>query len=72
MTLDSQFKSIDIRDIAVDYGYIGGKDACGRFINEMLIRRPQDIFVDRTIIKSHKWDEVADAMFVPGHQNVEY
>ena len=72
VTLNSRFKSIDIRDIAADYRYIGGKTACERFINEMLIRKPREIFVNRTIMKSYRKDELTNVMYAPGHQDVEY
>ena len=32
VTLDSQFKSIDIRDISDNYRFIGGKEQCAEFI----------------------------------------
>ena len=38
----------------------------------MLIRKPQDIFVDRTIMKSYRKDELTNVVYAPEHQNVEY
>ena len=36
VTLDSQFKSIDIRDISDNYRFIGGKEQCAEFIKKSL------------------------------------
>lgn len=34
VTLDSQFKSINIREIADDYMYLGGKEDCKNYIKK--------------------------------------
>lgn len=72
ITLDSQFKSIDIREISDDYKYLGGKTNCAEYIKKTLECMPKEIYVDRTIIKEHKLSDVPDAIFLPGHTNVKY
>lgn len=72
VTLDSQFKSINICDISDEYKYLGGKIECTKYIKEMIKHKPKDIYVNRTILKKHKLSDIPDAVFMPGFQNVEY
>lgn len=72
VTLDSRFKSINICDVSDDYKYLGGKIECAKYIKEMLKCKPRDIYVNRTIYKKYKLDDIPDAVFVPGFQKVEY
>lgn len=52
VTLDSQFKSIDIRDISDNYRFIGGKEQCAEFIKKSLASMPQERCVNKTIPKN--------------------
>ncbi len=72
VTLDSKFKSIDIRDIADEYIFVGGKVDCENYIKEMINCKPKDICVDRTIVRKYKKSDISDAVFAPGYQKVEY
>lgn len=72
ITLDSVFKSININDISDDYGYIGGKKECAEFIKEMLVQKPKEIYVDRTVLKEYKIDELSNIRFAKGYRKVEY
>ena len=72
ITLDSSFKSINVREISADRWYIGDKNKCAGFIKKMLDKKPADIFIDRTIERTYKRDDIPDAVFVPGHRNVDY
>lgn len=72
ITIDSQFKPINIRDISDDYKYLGGKEECAEYIKEMLKHKPKDIYVNRTVRRKHKLSDISDAVFVPGFQRVEY
>ena len=72
VTLDSQFKSINICDISDDYKYLGGKKNCAKYIKEMLKCKPKDIYVNRTIRKKYKISDIPDAVFVPSYEKVEY
>ena len=72
VTLDSSFKSIDIRPIAGAYRYVGGKKACAGFIQKMLDHRPPDLYADWTVRKKYRLDELPNARFTPGHMNVTY
>ena len=47
VTLDSQFKSIDIRDISDNYRFIGGKEQCAEFIKKSLASMPQERCVNK-------------------------
>lgn len=72
VTLDSQFKSINIREIADDYMYLGGKEDCKNYIKKMLKCQPKDIYVNKTIRRKYKKSDVSDAMFMPSYYRVEY
>ena len=72
VTLDSQFKSIDVRYIADQYTYLGGKANCAKYIKETIKNKPKDIYVDRTVLKEYKLSDIPDAVFAPGYQKVEY
>ena len=72
VTLDSQFKSINIREIADEYMYLGGKTDCENYIKKMIKSRPKDIYVNRTILRTYKMSDIPDAVFVPGYHKVEY
>lgn len=72
ITLDSRFKSINIRDISDDYKYLGRKTECAKYIKKMIKYNPKDIYVNRTILKKHKLSDIPDAVFAPGFQKVEY
>lgn len=72
ITLDSRFKSIDINTISNDYKYLGGKANCASYIKKMLKYRPKDIYINRTVRKKYKISDVPDAVFVRGHQKVDY
>lgn len=72
ITLDSQFKSINICDISDDYKYLGGKTNCANYIKKMIKCKPKDIYVNRTVLKKYKMSDIPDAIFMPGYQKVEY
>lgn len=70
--LDSKFKSIDIRQISNDYGYLGNKTECADFIKYTLKNYPREVYVDRTIRKEYKIGELKNVAYAPSHQEVEY
>ena len=70
--VNSVFRPINIRDISDDYRYLGGKKECENYMREMISNKPAEIFVDRTVIRTHRFDELQDAIIMPGHQEVEY
>lgn len=72
VTLNSCFKSINIKDISDDYMYVGNKKDCAKYIEEMYKSNPKDIYVNRTIRKKYKMSDIPDAIFAPGYQEVEY
>ena len=55
VTLDSQFKSIDIRDISDNYRFIGGKEQCAEFIKKSLAFMPQERCVNKTNIQKGRY-----------------
>ena len=70
--VNSVFRPINIRDISDDYRYLGGKKECENYMREMISNKPAEIFVDRSVIRTHRFDELQDAIIMPGHQEVEY
>ena len=72
VTLDSKFKSINVRHIADKYIYLGKKTDCAKYIKETIKNKPKDIYVDRTVRKEYKMGDIPDAVFLPGYQEVEY
>lgn len=72
VTIDSQFKPINIGHISDDYKYLGGKAKCADYIKNMLGRPSKDIYVHRTIRKTYKISDIPDAEFMSGYQKVEY
>lgn len=72
ITLNSQFKSIDIRTISDDYKYIGSKQDCYAYIEKMLTTKQPDIYVDRTVLKAYDIEELKNATVLPGYQKVDY
>lgn len=72
LTLDSQFKSIDIREISKKYGFIGDKKQCADFINMMLTINPPDTYVNRTVQKTYKIKEAANMYFTSSYETVDY
>ena len=72
VTLDSQFKSINICDISDDYKYLGGKINCAKYIKKMLKYKPKDVYVNRTVLKKYKMSDISEIEFVPSYQKVEY
>ena len=72
VTLDSQFKSIDIRDISDNYRFIGGKEQCAEFIKKSLASMPQERCVNKTIQRTYRREDILDAVFTKSHRDVEY
>ena len=72
VTLDSQFKSIDIRDISDNYRFIGGKEQCAEFIKKSLASMPQERCVNKTIRRTYRREDIPDAVFTKSHRDVEY
>lgn len=72
IVIDSKFKSIDIRDISEDYRYIGGKKECAVFIDRILNTGQKEVYVDKTVRREYKLNEIPDAKYAPGFQRVEY
>ena len=72
VTLDSQFKSIDIRDISDNYRFIGGKEQCAEFIKKSLAFMPQERCVNKTIQRTYRREDIPDAVFTKSHRDVEY
>lgn len=72
VTLDSQFKSIDIRDISDNYRFIGGKEQCTEFIKKSLAFMPQERCVNKTIQRTYRREDIPDAVFTKSHRDVEY
>lgn len=68
ITINSRFKTINVCDIAENYRYLGGKKECVKYIQEMLVCNPEDVYVNRT----YKIKDISDAVFVPGYQQIEY
>ena len=62
VTLDSQFKSIDIRDISDNYRFIGGKEQCTEFIKKSLASMPQERCVNKTIQRTYRREDIPDAV----------
>ena len=72
VTLDSQFKSIDIRDISDNYRFIGGKEQCAEFIKKSLASMPQERCVNKTIRRTYRREDISDAVFTKSYRDVEY
>lgn len=72
ITIDSQFKSINIKDISNTHKYLGGKAECAKYIKKMLKCKVQDTYVNKTICKKYDLTDIQDAVYVPGHQKIEY
>lgn len=72
VTLNSQFKSIDIRDISDNYRFIGGKEQCAEFIKKSLASMPQERCVNKTIQRTYRREDIPDAVFTKSHRDVEY
>lgn len=72
ITLESQFKSINICDISDDYRYLGGKKECKKYIKQVLKCKPEDIFVNRTILRQYNIKDLPNIRFMPGYQKVKY
>lgn len=72
VTLDSQFKPINIRDISDDYKYLGKKTNCTNYIKKMLKCNPKDIYVNKIIRKKYKINDIPDVIFVPGYLKVKF
>ena len=72
ITLDSQFKAIQIHDVSDDYRYIGDKEACSDFIRKMLLSPPKDIFVEQTMRKEYPLDKRFHFAFTKGSYEVKY
>ena len=74
ITIDSKFKPIDIRTISSDYRFLGGKAECEKYIKEMLIRKPKEKYVNRTVLRKHNLNDenMQDAKYVSGYEKVEY
>lgn len=74
ITIDSKFKPIDIRKISSDYRFLGGKAECEKYIKEMLIRKPKEKYVNRTVLRKHNLNDenMQDAKYVSGYEKVEY
>lgn len=70
--ISSKFKSINIRSISEDFRYLGGKRECEEFINRMLERNPKDVYINRTVQKKYRIEDIPDAIYLPGFQRVEY
>lgn len=72
VTLNSQFKSIDIRDISDNCRFIGGKEQCAEFIKKSLASMPQERCVNKTIQRTYSREDIPDAVFTKSHRDVEY
>lgn len=74
ITIDSKFKPIDIRKISNDYRFLGGKAECEKYIKEMLIRKPKEKYVNRTVLRKHNLNDenMKDAKYVSSYEKVEY
>ena len=70
--LESQFKSIEIKDISDSYCYIGDKKQCKDFIKKMLKKRPREKYVNRTVLKKYDIGKMQDAIYFAGKYKVEY
>jgi hypothetical protein len=60
ISLDSQFKPINIADISDDCIFIGGKADCARYINKTLKNMPPDIYVNRTVLRNYNKYDISD------------
>lgn len=72
ITLDSQFKPINVRSIAKDCKYLGDKNECEKYIKDMLKRKPKDIYVNRTRQRIINLDDCSNVSFAPSMQKVKY
>lgn len=69
--INSIFKEININEISYDHEYFRSKDECATYIKKMLKYKPKDIYVDRTILKEYKTDDLSNIIFLPSYQKVE-
>lgn len=72
ITIDSQFKSIDVRDISDEYYYIGTKEKCKEFIIRNLKNKPKEHYVNRTIRKKYDIGNLENVSFSASFQKVDY
>ena len=75
VTLDSQFKSIDIRDISDNYRFVGGKEQCTEFVKKSLASMLQERCVIRKTIQKkgeHERKDIRILCLQRSHQDVEY
>ena len=66
---------VDIgRKISNDYRFLGGKAECEKYIKEMLIRKPKEKYVNRTVLRKHNLNDenMKDAKYVSSYEKVEY
>ena len=72
ITIDSKFKSLNINDISDDYRFLGGKKECEAYIRRMIKHIPEDVYVDKTIIKKHKIADLHNPRYAPSYAEVIY
>lgn len=72
LTLDSEFKPINIGDISDNYQFIGNKKQCAEFIRKTLLHKPKERYVDRTVRREYRVEEMQNAVYFPSHRNIDY
>lgn len=72
ITIDSKFKSLNINNIADEYRFIGGKKECEKYIKKMIEYPPKDIYVDRTVLKKYRLDDLKNVRYTPSYTEVKY
>lgn len=72
ISIDSKFKPINICHISDNYKYIGDKDDCKKFIQEILKSNTQNTYVNKTKKRILKLEDISDAKFTTGFFKVKY
>ena len=71
ITIDSDFKSIDIKQISDEYIYLGGKEECANYVKTMIKKKPTEKYINRTILKERYFSD-GEFKIYNSHWNVEY
>lgn len=72
ISLESNFKPVNIKRIASSYKFIGNISDCERFIKEKLSQPQEDLCVDKTVIREYKIDELSDVSIYRNNSEIEY
>ena len=72
ISVESCFKPVNIKSIASSYKFIGRIADCERYINEKLSQPQEELYVDKTIIREYKFDEISDVEYFPSNKGIKY